>query len=393
MTYGSPSDTWAWSSLFALLLAACSSDSNTANNPMTGQSGTSGTPPAAGSGAGPAPTSGTGATATTAGTIGTPRAGTGSVPAAGTSAAVSGTGAAGSSAGTAGSATAGTGVAGASPAGAGGAGTAGTGATAGTGTGTAGTGSMPTTAWPAIANFGMNGPFKPVTKNNDGPSGGYALFYPEELGRDGLKHPFITWGNGATTTPPLFTLLPLLASQGFVVIASNNAFVTSAEMKSGLDWLGMENERQGSPFHQKLDPTKVASMGYSLGSLGTFEIANDPRIKTTVHISGGAMNKSVLPNLKNPAAFLCGNESDIANANCVTDFEMVTVPVFFGVFPGDHLGILGAYADQINPVAAAWLRWRLMDDAALASWFVGPDCMLCKDSKWTVKQKMLDKAP
>ena len=50
-------------------------------------------------------------------------------------------------------------------------------------------------------------------------------------------------------------------------------------------------------------------------------------------------------------------------------------------------------ADQINPVAAAWLRWRLMDDAALASWFVGPDCMLCKDSKWTVKQKMLDKAP
>jgi hypothetical protein len=265
------------------------------------------------------------------------------------------------------------------------------GATAGAGA--AGTGAATMMQWPPVTNFGMNGPFMTVTKSNDGPNGGYTLFYPMDLGRDGLKHPFITWGNGATTTPPLFTLLPLLASQGFVVIASNNAFVTSAEMKSGLDWLGMENERQGSPFYQKLDPTKVASMGYSLGSLGTFEIANDPRLKTTVHISGGAMDKSVVPNLKNPALFVCGDDSDIAHANCETDFEMATVPVFYGVFPGDHLGILAAYTDQINPVAAAWLRWRLMDDATLAPWFVGPDCMLCKDSKWKVKQKMFDKAP
>jgi hypothetical protein len=34
-----------------------------------------------------------------------------------------------------------------------------------------------------------------------------------------------------------------------------------------------------------------------------------------------------------------------------------------------------------------------MDDASLAPWFVGPDCMLCKDSKWKVKQKMFDTAP
>jgi hypothetical protein len=71
----------------------------------------------------------------------------------------------------------------------------------------------------------------------------------------------------------------------------------------------------------------------------------------------------------------------------------VKVPVFYAVFPGDHLGILAAYTTQINPVAAAWLRWRLMDDASLAPWFVGPDCMLCKDSKWKVKQKMFDTAP
>ncbi|HET6332076.1 MAG TPA: hypothetical protein VFG30_02640 [Polyangiales bacterium] len=357
---------------------------------MTGQSGTSAGTAGASGAAGSSTTAGSGLAGTgsvaTAGTAGTPRAGAGA-------SAVAGSTSTGTTAGGAGA----SGMAATSGSGAPAAGSGGTSAAAGAGgtsaAGTGAAGSTSTGSWPAVTDFGKNGPFMPMTKNNDGPGGGYTLFYPQDLGRDGLKHPFITWGNGATTTPPLFTLLPLLASQGFVVIASNNSFVTSAQMKSGLDWLEMENTRMGSPFYQKLDATKVASMGYSLGSLGTFEIANDPRITTTVHISGGAMDKAVVPNLKKPAAFFCGDDSDIAHANCETDFQMANVPVFYGVFPGDHLGILGTYANQINPAAAAWLRWRLMSDASLASWFVGPACTLCKDSKWVVKQKMLDTAP
>ena len=249
-------------------------------------------------------------------------------------------------------------------------------------------------AWPAISDFGMNGAFKPITKTSSGPMNVYTLFYPEELGRDGRKHPIITWGNGATSTPDQFTLLPLLASQGYFVIAANNAFVTSAEMKSGIDWAIAENERQGGDFFGKLDPTKVASMGWSLGSLGTFEIAADPRIVTTVHISGGAMDKSVVPNLRHPAAFFCGDPSDIAHDNCESDFEMAKVPVFYGVFPGDHFGIVSTnFAPQINKATAAWLRWRLMGDASVANTFVGADCELCKDMTWTVKQRDFDTAP
>jgi hypothetical protein len=105
------------------------------------------------------------------------------------------------------------------------------------------------------------------------------------------------------------------------------------------------------------------------------------------------MNKAVVPNLRNPAAFLCGDDSDIAHANCETDFEMAKVPVFYGVFPGGHLGILGANAAQINKAATAWLRWRLMHDTSLDPMFVGPECTLCKDSAWVVKQKELDVAP
>jgi hypothetical protein len=268
-------------------------------------------------------------------------------------------------------------------------------AAAGTGGG-AGAGSpvnAMTMVWPAVSDFSMKGTFTAVTENNTGPMNAYTLYYPKEQGRDGLKHPSVTWGNGATTTPNLFSLLPLLASHGFVVIAANNSFVTSAEMKSGLDWLMDENEREGSVLHQTLDPNKLAAMGYSLGSMGAFEMAGDPRLKTTVHISGGAMDKAVLPNLHNPAAFFCGDSSDIAYENCESDFAMVKVPVFYGVFPGDHLGILGSYATQINEAVATWLRWRLMDDATLDMSFVGKDCAMCRDDRWLVKQYDLDSAP
>jgi hypothetical protein len=261
------------------------------------------------------------------------------------------------------------------------------------GGGNSGAASPPAMAWPSVSDFGMTGPFKAITMMNSGPMNAYTLFYPEDLGRDGLKHPVITWGNGATSTPGQFTLLPLLASQGFVVVAANDAFVTSAEMKSGIDWAFQENDRQGSAFYQKLDPSKVAAMGWSLGSLGSFQIASDPRIITTVHISGGAMDKSVVPNLRHPAAFFCGNSSDIAHDNCESDFTMAKVPVFYGVFPGDHFGIVGSFAPQINKAAAAWLRWRLMGDTSLSGMFVGADCTVCKDTSWVVKQRELDNPP
>lgn len=267
------------------------------------------------------------------------------------------------------------------------------GASGSAGSSAAMSGSTASAAWPAIDDFGMMGPWKAVTKTSSGPMNAYTLFYPEELGKDGLKHPVITWGNGATSTPDQFTLLPLLASHGFFVIAANDAFVTPDEMKAGIDWALQENERMDGDFFHKLDPTKVAAMGWSLGSLGSFQIAGDPRIVTTVHISGGAMDKSVLPNLHHPAAFFCGDSSDIAHDNCESDFTMATVPVFYGVFAGDHFGIVGSFAPQINKAAAAWLRWRLLGDASLASWFVGADCTVCKDSAWVVKQKMLDTAP
>ncbi len=277
--------------------------------------------------------------------------------------------------------------------GSGGTGGAPSGGSGGTGGAEPDGGGDPMTLFPSVDDLKAAGPYTPITVTATGPSGGYTLFHPQELGPDGLKNPILTWGNGATTVPGLFPMLPHLASHGFVVIASDNAFVTGAELIAGIDWLFEQNEDAASMFFGKLDTTNVGSFGYSLGSLGTFEIAADPRLTTTVHISGGAMDKAVVPNLKNPAAFFCGDPSDIANANCETDFEMATVPVFYGVFPGDHLGILGAFEEQIRHAVTGWLRWRLMHDDSLEAMFVGPSCSLCMDASWTVKQKDFDVAP
>ena len=248
-------------------------------------------------------------------------------------------------------------------------------------------------AWPA-ADLGADGPFESMTVMNTGPSDGYMLFHPADLGRDGLKHPIVTWGNGAGSTPGNYTLLPRLATHGFVVIASNDTFVTGELLKGGIDWLIAENGRAGSMFEGKLDPDQVAAMGYSLGSLATFDMAADMRIKTTVHISGGSMDKSVVANLHGPAAFYCGNSSDIAYDGCEGDFEITTVPTIYANFPGGHGGVVGAQSAQISKATVAWLRWRLMGDATLDAMFVGPDCTLCKDAAWdAVQQKMLDAPP
>jgi hypothetical protein len=271
--------------------------------------------------------------------------------------------------------------------------TGGGGGSSGSGGSAPDSGTDPAPGFPPVSDLKAAGPYTPAMIAGSGPGGGYTVFHPQELGPDGLKNPIATWGNGATTVPGLFVLLPHLASHGFVIIASDNAFVTGEELRAGIDWLFDQNTDSSSMFYEKLDTANVASFGYSLGSLGTFEIADDPRLTTTVHISGGAMNKAVVPNLKHPTAFFCGDASDIAYANCESDFELATVPVFYGVFPGDHLGILGAFAEPINEVVTGWFRWRLMHDDTLESMFVGPDCTVCKDAGWTVKQKDFDVAP
>jgi hypothetical protein len=262
--------------------------------------------------------------------------------------------------------------------------------------------------FPSVTDFVGNGPFTPMTIDSTGPSNNYTVYLPQEPAPAGAKNPIVAWMSGGGTTPDGYTLLPHLASHGFVVVASNTApgigdeVNLGKELIAGIDWAIAENARMGSPLFGRLDTTKIASMGYSMGSLATFTIANDPRLTTTVHISGGNMAPERVMNLHAPAAFLCGipgdsscnilsTDCDIAAANCDTDFMNATTPVFYANFPGGHLGILTApNQDPIHAAATAWLRWQLMGDSTQKTRFVGDQCTLCKDANWKkVQQKNL----
>ena len=407
------------SSVFGALLAiacACGGDSAPASSSSV-PSKSAGTPAASSGGAGASsapPTSAAAVSGAAGGGANTGSAASaGPRPAAGAAGGGGGAGAiAGAAAGA--SAAAGSGVslsggagamagaaAGASAAGGGGGAPAGAGASGGP----ASQGGA--SAFPKVSDFGADGPFKAMTMDGSGPNMGYTIYYPDALAPGGAKNPIVAWMSGGGTNPALYPLLPLLATHGFVVVASNTIPGIGAEVElgkemiAGIDWAIAENGRAGSVFFGKLDTSKIAATGYSMGSLATFTIASDPRLTTTLHISGGNMAPERVNNLRAPAAFLCGTpgdascnilseQCDIAAVNCDMDFKGAQTPVFYGNFKGGHLGILTPpLQQQIQKEAVAWLRWQLMSDPELESRFVGAQCGLCKDSAWKVQQKNL----
>jgi hypothetical protein len=259
----------------------------------------------------------------------------------------------------------------------------------------------PTGTFPPITDPWQAGAFSVATMPAAGPSGNATVLYPMELGKDGLKHPIVVWDNGAGQTGLSIygALLEHLASHGFAVYAAYSATDEGTELTQGLDWMIAQNDVSSSPFYQKLDPQKTAAMGHSQGSIATFAVAGDARLTTTIHLSGGtnpdiAEGHATLPNLHNPAAFLCGEPGgdglivgDTASEWCAYDFEHATVPVFLAQITGaSHISAPG----MTLGACAAWLRWRLMADTTQKSMFVGSDCGLCTRPNWVVKERGLD---
>ena len=257
------------------------------------------------------------------------------------------------------------------------------------------------------------GPYAITDVPDTGPGNAFRLFAPEPLGAEGLKHPVVAWSPGAGAFPDAYLVfLKALASQGFVTL-SYNSTASGSNLVDAIDWLLAENERADSMLYGKLDPERIAAGGHSAGSLATYEMADDPRLRTTLHMSGGSFNPQAdVPRLKKPALMVCGDAGgdglvtgDLANPMCVADFELATVPVFFAVVEGaghtalnDADATAGAGTAPDDPhkrlfikATIGWLRWQLANDESLKGMFVGSDCELCgADSGYVVKQKNLD---
>ncbi len=99
------------------------------------------------------------------------------------------------------------------------------------------------------------------------------IFYPANLGANGVHHPIIVWANGSGTTPiPATTyayLLRHLASWGFVVIATRDGTTgTGQTVIDSANYIKARSVDSGSIFYGKLDTTKIGAMGHSQGASG-----------------------------------------------------------------------------------------------------------------------------
>jgi hypothetical protein len=267
-----------------------------------------------------------------------------------------------------------------------------------------GSAALATGIFPPVTDPGQTGPFKVTAQMSTGPGNNYALYYPTSIATDGYKHPSLVWGNGALASPSNYTtLLTTVASNGFVIVEYNGT-PNAQQMTDAIDWLVAQNAAQGSVLDGHLDASKIAAGGHSAGSIAAFDAAADPRLSTTVHLSGGTMSPHTdLANLRHPALFVCGDTptgaglttGDVANPNCEYDFENATVPVFYGMLKGaSHLSTYDGIGDDTQRTAFAraiigWLRWKLAADQTLAAMFVGTACTLCSDPAWVAKERGL----
>ena len=260
----------------------------------------------------------------------------------------------------------------------------------------------PTSTLPPVKGDGTSGSFMVTTQMSTGPGGNYTLYYPTSIATDGYLHPSLVWGNGALATPSNYTtLLDTIASNGFVII-EYNATPNGQQMIDAIDWLVAQDAMQGSVLYQHLATGSISAGGHSAGSIATFDAAADPRLVTTVHLSGGTMSPHTdLANLRHAALFVCGDTptgaglttGDVANPNCEYDFENATVPVFYGMLKGaSHLSTYDGIGDdtqrtQFARAIIAWLGWKLAGQQSLASTFAGSSCALCSDPAWTASGK------
>jgi hypothetical protein len=235
----------------------------------------------------------------------------------------------------------------------------------------------PAPTLPPVTSVTMDGPFATTVDASAGPGRAGLVVRPTMLGSNGLKHPIFIWGPGrGTRVRDYESFMSRIASHGFVVYSEISPTADGSEMLAAITWLISENERAESPYYQQLDESKIGVGGHSFGSNSAMSASSDPRVKAFVHTAGsGFRGAGKALNLRQPAAFICGEDDPIANVtDCRTDYMETSSPVFFTIVAGeDHLSTVSAGL----PLVVAWLRWHLGDESDRKSMFIGTTCDFC----------------
>src|SRR5690606_18911322 len=90
-----------------------------------------------------------------------------------------------------------------------------------------------------------------------------------------------------------------VSSHGFLIVAiglmpqegkKGDGKSTSKQLTDGIDWAIAQNKDPKSPYHNRLDVSKIAVSGMSCGGLQALEVASDPRVSTVVICNSGILD-------------------------------------------------------------------------------------------------------
>ena len=256
-------------------------------------------------------------------------------------------------------------------------------------------------ALPPVDDPGDSGSFEIQVSESLPGLATHILIAPRELGRAGLKHPVLVWINGAGASSSSYrNMHDNLAAQGFVIVddkeSTFEAIPEIDSQRAAIDWVVAQTRDSSSPYYGKLDETRIAIGGHSLGSVASFGNVADARITTSVHMAGGVtgnpggVDEALIKTLRAPTLFLCGSADTNGLGRVRNDFASAppNVPLFFGTLDGvghtDEFN--GENGGRWGRIVAAWLRWRLAGDARAGALFMGDACEFCMGDWATMKR-------
>lgn len=290
-----------------------------------------------------------------------------------------------------------------------------------------------TLKWDKVPDLEGSGPF-PASYAPAPDELEYVIYQPKDLAGAEAKGKLgvYVWGSGACSNDAASSRFHLteIASHGYVVIVPGKILsgpkapaqpaaapgtgmqgtgsrATAEKMVAGIDWILSENQRQGSPYFNAIDPARIAVAGFSCGGLIALKAGMDPRVSAVLIESSGilknvppgmgnfpqmtSLKKDDLAKLHTPVIYLLGGPEDIAEPNGLDDFEHIqNVPVFVADQPGaGHGGLCSQPNSEGTKVELDWLDWQLNHDEIAARTFTGPDCELCRDFRWQVHRKRI----